>query len=961
MAKLVDVLDRLGVKWQPTRISITESGKTPKYVKGTLAKSTDFVAGKTEVGDEELARRKELLPDGTHLAIDTRTIAQMDVDCATALEHDIVKRLMETTPYFLSCSKKLPHLLFEITGDRPRGTTYGIGAIGRKDGKQWRVEVLCGKWSWADKDATVENADLIPVKVIREEFDRWVAAPRGNSTSAPCTASARDMSARTAATLESLDANAVARKLKRSELPTLTLDIKRRVERYCTTYSVERATTYATWTRVIWGVLNIAYTHHDPMEPKNMPLPHSRVLKWARDQAHVFSRIAGDVYDAGSVDKLCDEFTLRSVTEDRVTMGSLQMWNETDRGERDESECESDEAPPPKKKACIDPFDAALSLLRELEGRLALCGEELMWFNGRMWKTFTEKDLELYATKNAARRGAYMRVSLKHVLLASQSDDALAIIPGNMRSTLFREVVAERSVGKLTFLNGTLDFKTKRLEPTTPENAGLCAVGAEFDHAEGRGDDRIASIFADAFPDAEPRKVFLHILARALAGHVEDKHLGMLIGLSGNSKTTIINFICRAFSGACAHFTGAHLANRSAVDPERSNAWLAPLEGLRVAFSDELTTPWLNGNRLRTVVPGDYATSRLRRLYEEGKEVLLTAQLFFCLNAFPDIHPLDDGVRNRLVGFQMKTTFVDAGDERLNEGSPYVKLRDKGLPKELRSDEALHTALFRHIVKAYSDPPSGDETTSVVGWTHACLKIMTNNADRGNSRCACGTSRSYGDLCFRCYRAANPNDAVAASRFKTEALVVRTIHRLKEQYEHIRVANVTADQGGPHLGRMRTDVRIRFENGTVHTGEVDGDGHFVDGFLGTDAKAADVRRRDVMKAVADHTIGVQLQWRIHQRDAWGGIAHNGCVIFNWVGALLRLLTEPLRFSAYDVVFIERTGNTEYDVHKRDMVAAGLRVGSLDPKREGIDVANVRDLVWEVLDHDQGTLDEWLNK
>ena len=190
--------------------------------------------------------------------------------------------------------------------------------------------------------------------------------------------------------------------------------------------------------------------------------------------------------------------------------------------------------------------------------------------------------------------------------------------------------------------------------------------------------------------------------------------------------------------------------------------------------------------------------------------------------------------------------------------------------------------------------------------------------------------------------------------------MVRTIHRLKERYEHICVTKISADRGAPHLGRMRTDVRIWFENGAVHTGEVDGDGHFVDGFMGTDDKAADVRQRDVAKAVADHAAGVQLQWRIHQNDAWGGIPRKGSVTFNWVGALLRLMTEPRRFSSYDVVFIEREGHTNYDVHKRDMLAAGLRVGSLDPTREGIEVPNARDIVWAVMEHGQSTLDEWLS-
>ena len=752
-ARLTDVLDRLGVKWQPTRIRVEEimkngkmiRKKTPVHIGDVIAKCNDFT-DEEGLSEQELAERKKLLNRATHVAMDTRKFAQIDVDCASALEHDVIKGFMDNTPYFLSCTKKLPHFIIEITGDKHDKTTTGLGMFGKTSEGSWCVEGLHGKWSWADKSADVVNAALLPMKVSREQFNLWVGKPNQKqarkqtvSTTAPCTGSGRDDRAdptqRTTITRESVDVrrpSASGRKPKRSEFPSMTVDIKRRIERYCSSYSPERAENWETWTKVIWGVLNVAYTHHDPLESRDAPLPHARVVEWAREQAHVFSRLSPSAYDAEGVDKLVDEFVLRAKPEERVTFGSLKFWYEEDRGEKDESECESEEIAPPKKMARVDPFDAALSLLRELSvGGLALCGEELMWFNGSVWKTCTETDFNIYCTKNQLRRSKFSGIKFGTLMLASKSDDAYEFLPRTMRSEMFREMVAERSIGNLTFTNGTLNFSDGILMKTTKENAGLCAVKAEFDAQPSEAEDaKIEGFFKDAFPDEGARNVFIHMVARAMAGHVEDKHFGILIGLSNNAKSTLINFLCRAFSGACARFTGAHLSNRSAADPERANAWLGPIEGMRMAFSDELSTSWINGNRLKIVTPGDYAPTRLRRLYEEGKDVLLTAQLFFCLNVFPEIVPLDDGVKNRLVGFPMETTFVDSGDDRLHEENPYVREKDNDLAKELRRNNALHQALFRYILRAYRQPPTKEEVDKVMGWTKNEIDNINDKRDR---------------------------------------------------------------------------------------------------------------------------------------------------------------------------------------------------------------------------------------
>lgn len=500
----------------------------------------------------------------------------------------------------------------------------------------------------------------------------------------------------------------------RGSVPVLTPDLVRHIERYVQGLAPTRADVYETWHRVVFAILNIAHSHRLSVFSENPA--ENQIIAWAEDLCHTFSKKMPERYDKGRVEAFLRAFKPRADGEQRLGISFLKMAYQDDRSNATESEAESEENEPAEKKQRTDPFDSALSLLKELRGRIALDSDELLWFNGMYWKTFTDQDLKMYKTKNAERRAKFYGASHELVRLASLSDDAVPYIA--MRGRDVRDRIATRSTGYLTFRNGTLEFATANLVETTPNNAGLCAVDAVFsEEGDPQYDDKVQKFFQDAFVDKGPRDVFLHTLARAFAGHVEDKHLGMLVGLTGNSKTTLVNFVARAFHGACAHFTGAHLATLSCADPERTNSWLGPLEGLRVAFSDELTTAHLNGNRLKSVVPGDYATTRLRRLYEEGKEVLLTALLFFCLNSFPNIKPLDGGVRARVIGFNMKTTFVDPGDERLTENEEYVRERDPNLPRELRSNEKVHQALFRLILKSYSTPPDKEEAQKVKDWT----------------------------------------------------------------------------------------------------------------------------------------------------------------------------------------------------------------------------------------------------
>ena len=713
MTSLVDVLNRLGVKWQPTMIVMKDDKKKPRAVEGVLAKSTDFKDGE-EIGASELLQRQKLLPHATHLAIDTRVIAQLDVDCETAMEHELVLRLLTTTPYFMSCRKKLPHFLITIVGERLKSSTCGVRVAGKKPDGQWRVELLWGKWSWADKETPVHNAHLSPAEVTREEFDRWVGrehragerpAKRARSAScpsAPVTADAAEAEApsRAAPTERSRGGGAAV-----VVAPAFTEDMKKNVERYVRGFSKERATAYGTWSQVVFGIMNIAHTHRVFMAAD---VPNPMLLEWAREQAHIFSA-KSDAYDHDGVDRFMDAFKPRAEGEARLGVSALSKFYHEDRDSREESEDESESplrsATEDQPKASV--FDAAMKFVRRRRDELALCGEEVLWIEHGRWATLTVTGLARYMNFTEARRAAYGIHALnakgvhQQLAIAASSKEGRTLV--KRTSAFFKEDVGDASVGKLAWEDGVYDFALRKLLPVTPDNAGLTAVRRRFPLARDAEEEaRVMDYLKLIFPYEPERAAFLYAAARALAGHVADQRMLTLVGATSNGKTSLRNFFVRSFPGVVGVFNAAHLSSTRTDDADRANTWLIPCEGMRLCFSDELTTNRLNGGRIKAVSMGDVESIGVRRLYSEGSSAVITAAFCLLLNAPPNIEPADAAIAKRMYAWEMRSTFVDEDDQRIITKEAHFHPVDRDLSKHLRRDEGLHNALFWLLVDAYA-------------------------------------------------------------------------------------------------------------------------------------------------------------------------------------------------------------------------------------------------------------------
>ena len=126
---------------------------------GKMPKQTDF----DELSESEINNRLLFLYKYKHIAIDTRFVQQIDIDSENA--RDIFIPITDEQPYFLSSSKKLPHIFVNLQNKDSFGKRFTWDEIDSK------VEILNGQWSWCEIDAEVINHGSVihELSIVKKE------------------------------------------------------------------------------------------------------------------------------------------------------------------------------------------------------------------------------------------------------------------------------------------------------------------------------------------------------------------------------------------------------------------------------------------------------------------------------------------------------------------------------------------------------------------------------------------------------------------------------------------------------------------------------------------------------------------------------------------------------------------------------------------------------------------------
>ena len=154
------------IKWQPINLKLNTITKKKILCKcfcddkySYMPQPDDFT--KNLICDKELIKRQSYISEFDYIAMDTSNFYHIDVDDKNYIEK--VNELLKICPYFLSSSKKLPHIIYKSNEkyDKQRCETM----YKYNNGNEYinPIEILSGIWSYCHKNEVIHNfVDKIP-------------------------------------------------------------------------------------------------------------------------------------------------------------------------------------------------------------------------------------------------------------------------------------------------------------------------------------------------------------------------------------------------------------------------------------------------------------------------------------------------------------------------------------------------------------------------------------------------------------------------------------------------------------------------------------------------------------------------------------------------------------------------------------------------------------------------------
>lgn len=626
---ITDFLDAHGILWQPINLSITDGKKTPSYVLDYMPKMTDFAMLDPEV----LQERKQHLALTQFIAIDTRVVYQIDVDKKEGMD-DGLRELMTQTPYFLSVTKKLPHIFVQIDKKLRKKREQTT-----KDG----VELLCGQWSYCAKDTMVYNC--------AEGIASFPDAS-GMVQDSPAPAPARA-------------ANGAA-----SGSGAGSADIAS-IRQMVALLSDRRADCYDDWIRLGWCLFNI--------DKGLLPV-------WKE-----FSQ-RSDKYSESECDTLWSHMTSRGRGE-ALTEGSLRFWCKSDNPRGYDALLK--ERLQPHILACTGAHNSVAQIAAMLLKHEFVCGtvDSKMWyrFDGTRW-VHDDQGIVFGNRLSKALRNTYISAQadmlqalsiddLQSDSVASARKKANRIITTalNLQQHYFKEAVKKEAreylydpafmqrldskPNLICFANGVYDLETKQFRPGKPEDYLSLSVG--YDYVETKNEDMYSMVqtyFETLHPYPEQREYMVKTEARQLYGDSGRELFHFHAGLRGsaaNGKTKSFQIKELVYGDYISKFDVGILVNEKRSEFGKPIPEKARWKGKRFLYCTEPNEHELiNSGVMKDMTGGETVVYRLLHSNTISQYVPVFKLHIMC-NGTPRITGEDEGVRRRVRKVEYVSQFVE--------------------------------------------------------------------------------------------------------------------------------------------------------------------------------------------------------------------------------------------------------------------------------------------------------------
>jgi uncharacterized protein YdaU (DUF1376 family) len=296
------------------------------------------------------------------------------------------------------------------------------------------------------------------------------------------------------------------------------------------------------------------------------------------------------------------------------------------------------------------------------------------------------------------------------------------IVRGELKDPHFEELLHTSTKGKLCYQDGVYDFATRQFKPwgECQDIHSFVTTGIDFP-MERPSEERIIEVkrrlvescFTLWNIDSEDTEMnakrdalvtlFLERLARAMAGHVEDKVWMLWLGMRNSGKGVIIRMLEQCFGKKYIQNieSGNLFPKDSSQDSAKMLSWIIAAQYARLIYTNEISTEKkADGQMVKKVASGgDDFTAR--KNYKDEQTVQISGTLAVLCNERPEFTP-DDCLQN-CQSFLFKGEFKEAADieketcehrrKRMKVADPEIK---HGYCSEAETIAAFTYLLFDH-------------------------------------------------------------------------------------------------------------------------------------------------------------------------------------------------------------------------------------------------------------------------
>ncbi len=636
---ILDFCQIFDIKWQP--INLFMNKKTNKkdlhYCKCAdgyqyMPKPDDFT--KNLLSDEELVKRQSYVNEFEYIAMDTTKYYHIDVDNKDFL--DKTTQLQNSSPYFLSSKKKLPHIIFKSK------TKYDLQKVGtiykyNDDGVEKNaIEILSGLWSYVHKNEIVHNfKDIIPefdldFIDIKNKKEKQINTKQDNN----------------------IDNITIVDNLDYDE------DKYNLIKNLSTCYNFSRLDNYDEWLNLMFAFKNelgdSGYKLFDELSKKSKG------------------------YNAVENKKLWTNAEIRTKGK-RKTLYHLKLWAREDNEIKYKTIIGDDHS---DDFICFCEKDIAKYVVKKFLKKNFVCADvksqQFYYFNGLRWSE-DSNNIKLYdiiteeLVKDYIDKKTYVEDKEKLRVI----EKTICRLKGKI--CYFHNIVEhlsilihdpyfknklDENVDLIGFDDCIYDLTEKKARAGKPEDYISKSVGYSYPKEYSEYKNEIDKFLSQVFPNQEIKDFVIQQQAQSLSGRKGKDLIFTHTGAGGNGKSIEIDILKYVFGEYYCNIPIKMLTTQNNSGHNTPDPYLSKLKGIRYASSNEPADgAKINDTFIKQI--GSQEQQEYRLLFSNTVNKLnLQLKLHIYCNDKLKLKGEDGGLGRRMVVINYKSRFDEKPDEK---------------------------------------------------------------------------------------------------------------------------------------------------------------------------------------------------------------------------------------------------------------------------------------------------------